>query len=715
MKYTLSRHLFAPLSVFLSSLFATQTFAQASDPIAIIGGQGNVPYAAFVEQDGSVVTIPGLPPTGHIFRVAMNQSNEGLIGGTSGLDAYAAFATPNGTLTPITGLMVPGEIYTVAINQSGAGIIGGGGYLANVPYAALVAPDGSKIELTDVPASGLIYGVAIDDSGVGIIGGSGPSSSAYAALVSPAGVLTPLVGLPSTGGIFWTASNPSGQKFIGGYDTATIYAAFVNPTGSVTPVSGFPLGQAYAVRLNALGNGIVGGKSLDLPYAAFVSSAGEVTTIKGLPSTTGIIYNVALNDSGTGLIAGFSTTGPYGAFVDPEGVLTPLVGLPSGTGFLDGIALDNSGIALVGGSSSDVPYLAVAAPNGALTYFSGLPAEGEINSIASHVFEQLIPKNINLLDSWVNTQFTFTNVLNQHCLDQQRSRYQAFCECCCDSECEKVSTFWIAPFGSYIREKAHHERPDFSNKIAGVLAGYDYKGISDVVLGGAIGYAFNKTHYRQDLGNNSINQESLVVYASLNKPCFYANLALWGGAFQASNQRRTFNSITSKSSPYGWNLCPHLELSTPIALTSCQRYVIDPFVTLDWANNWQQHFKERGASGLNLTLRDLHISVLRSEIGLRLFETFHYGWGRLVLEQKGSYVNRITTNRGRGRVRFVGAGSAFNVKTITPYERNLGVVQVHLECVPASLSDVYASIDYQGEFGASFQSNALTLEIGKNF
>jgi len=180
-------------------------FAKNSCPVALIGGQGNAPYAAFLKRDGSITTLPGLPPTGLIYRVALNPSRKGLIGGTNGLDAYAALVTPRGKLTALNGLIAPGEIYSVALNKSGRGIIGGGHFNSNVPYAALVSPKG-KVKSLDVPANGLIYSVAIDNAHRGIIGGKGPSNSAYAALVSPRGILKPLKDLPTIGGIFWVAS-----------------------------------------------------------------------------------------------------------------------------------------------------------------------------------------------------------------------------------------------------------------------------------------------------------------------------------------------------------------------------------------------------------------------------------------------------------------------------------------------------------------------------
>jgi hypothetical protein len=703
--------------VVLCNFFINHVFAINSIPNAIIGGQGNAPYAAFLEPDGSLFTLPGLPPTGLTYRVSINSSGEGIIGGTSALNAYAALVSPNGTLTPIAGLMAPGEIYTVAINNSGTGIIGGGHLASNIPYAALVSPNGIATSFAGLPANGLIYSVAIDSAGDGIIGGIGNLNSAYAALVSPSGILTPLTGLPPTGSIFWVAVNDSETRLIGGQANLSVYAAFVSSSGALMPISGLPLGLNFSVAINASGEGIMGGSSLSLPYAALVAPNGSVTTLEGLPTTTGIIYTVSINDSGTGLIAGFSSSGPYGTFVAPDGSLTPLVGLPIGDGFLDGVAIHSSGIGLVGGEAFGAPFAALAAPNGALTYLSGLPTNGAINSTAIAMLDGLVPKSIGPFDSWANTQFTLADTLTQHCMIHHKN-YEDDCVeelSCQDDTIVQTSSLWFALFGTYVHEKAQHEIPSFSNEIIGGLIGLDYTGIQDVVIGGGLAYAYNYVNYFEHLGHSEINQESAVLYVSLNKPCFYMNVALWGGIFQESNNRRSFTFINSEANPSGWNLSPHLELSVPFPMTEGQELILEPFVTFDWAHNWQHHFREQGSSGFNIVLNNQYTSVFQSEIGLRLYEKLQYGWGRLILEEKVSYVNRTPTHRGDGTASFIGAFSSFDVETFNPCTQNHGKAQIHLECIPSYLKDIYTSIDYQSEFGSSFQSQMLTLTMGKNF
>ncbi len=694
--------------IIISLYSLTSLYADQSNPRAIFGGQREVPYAGFLRIDGSVTPINGLPATGITFRVATNSKHLSLIGGTSGINGYATYVSSKGTLTEINGLIAPGEIYTVAINKHGNGIIGGGRFTLSIPYAAVTTPNGAAISLS-VPSSGLIYSAAINKYNDGIIGGIGNLNSAYAALTKENGTVTPINGLPTTGAIYWVAINDSKTKFIGGSDNASIYAAFISPIGTVKPILGLPLGLNYSVAMNESGNAIMGGISLNLPYAALVSDNGMLTTLQGLPQTPGKIYNVAINKHGTGLIAGFSATGAFGAFVSPNGTLIPLINLPAGDGFLDGAAIHSSGVAIVGGTHLNTPFMALAAPNGTLTYIDGLPPTGEINSIAISNLNNLVPKKLGIFDSLVNTQFTLSDALTDHCMMHYKNTQ---CNRC--SNCD-TTTFWLSGFGNFSHEKRKHEIPSFTNKIFGALLGIDYNGIENVCLGAGLSYAETRAHYSKDSGHASISSENAVLYVSFSSPNFYANASLWGGFFQGKNTRRSFSILSSKSSPTGWNLSPHIELDIPFTLAKCGNITFDPFLAIDWAYVRQHHFCERGRSGFNIRLNSKCASSLRSEIGVRFFETLQYGFGSLTFEEKLSYVNKTPTHKSKGSAAFIGAFSTFDVETINPYTQNQGRAQIHIECIPDGMSDTYASVDYQGGFGKFYHSHMFTVSVGRIF
>ena len=68
------------LPIFCFSIPVIQ--AEKFSPLAIIGGQGDMPYAALVNKNGHLKTVRGLPNMGLTYRVAINSCGLGLIGGT---------------------------------------------------------------------------------------------------------------------------------------------------------------------------------------------------------------------------------------------------------------------------------------------------------------------------------------------------------------------------------------------------------------------------------------------------------------------------------------------------------------------------------------------------------------------------------------------------------------------------------------------------------
>ena len=336
----------------------------------------------------------------------------------------------------------------------------------------------------------------------------------------------------------------------------------------------------------------------------------------------------------------------------------------------------------MGGTSNNVPFAALAAPNGTLTYLGGLPSQGQINSIAISTLDTLVPGAVGPFDSWANTLFLFSNVLTQHTL---------FHRCGCNSG------FYAAPFFNYVYQNGRERVPNYSNAIGGALVGFDYNIRPNCLIGVGLAYANNAVHYFKKRGHSDLNQESVVVYGTYSSSIINVNGALWGGFYQASNKRRSLEFITSKSHPYGWNLTPHLEISK----TFCS---FEPFVLFDWANHWQYRYHEKGGSGFNINLQNYHASILRSETGVRLYQTLCYSWGTIVFEEKGSYVNRTACHKGVHTATFDEAFSSFDIVTLSPRGQNHGVVELHAEVGPAAL-------DYQGEFGSSFQSHAVVFTL----
>jgi hypothetical protein len=267
-------------------------------------------------------------------------------------------------------------------------------------------------------------------------------------------------------------------------------------------------------------------------------------------------------------------------------------------------------------------------------------------------------------------------------------------------------------YNSY--QQAQSGFPKITNWVGGGIVGFDYHGFENGMIGGGFAYAFDRANLAGNAGHSTYNEEFLTLYGAWMREYFYVNAALWGGYYNVNNRRANLINTVSTSNYDGWMFLPHLEVSVPYYVKECW-LLADPFVMLDWANNWQSSIEETGPLGLNLVMQDDYNSLLRTEVGLRLSETATFDWGNIVFLEKGSYVNKAPFGSTTSQAIFVGGISSFGVETFSNRIQNLGVVQVSATAQPNKERRPYASLNYQGEFGSSFQSHLISVEAGINF
>jgi hypothetical protein len=114
-------------------------------------------------------------------------------------------------------------------------------------------------------------------------------------------------------------------------------------------------------------------------------------------------------------------------------------------------------------------------------------------------------------------------------------------------------------------------------------------------------------------------------------------------------------------------------------------------------------------------MKSQHLSLLRSEIGLRFCETWNLTNGQLSLEEKLSYVNQLPFNFHPATTAFVASASAFPIAIGSATTANLGGAEIRLKYTPSQKYHPYVMLDFKGEFGSSYQSYFVGLELGKDF
>jgi len=519
------------------------------------------------------------------------------------------------------------------------------------------------------------------------------------------------------------------------------YAGTVSSSNfTYTPISGAPstTGAILSVAINTSCQSIIGGRdgNFSTAYAAFVSPTGNTTEITPLPSD-GNIFAVDINYSSFGIIGGetFSPANGYLALVSPNAVATPVTGDEPPVAVND-VAINNSRMGIAGGTGG---YLVTITPDGTATQVTGDVPFGYIYSVditdASTSSENpIVPSSFGPGNSFSNALFNVSQVQSNHLLffgkEPQRGsssvsnevglltdaghrirgkkRHSKSSSTCCPTY-----SLWLSPFGSYYNQNSMESFPEITNWIGGFVLGVDYLGCRNSIYGISGAYAYNDVDYSSSSSDAYFNQGFLSIYGAWCFNNIYAQIALWGGYYKLHNDRSTLGSITSTSDTSGWLLSPHLELYTSYCRYGC--VTIDPFIMLDWANNWQDDVKETGSSGLNINIGSQYMSLLRTELGLRFYETLCYKCGTLLLEQKGSYINKTPFNVSSTTAFFTGSISTFGISVFTSDTLHLGAVQLASKFLPCNPCYPYFGLGYQGEFGSGTQLHFIYLEIGKDF
>ena len=107
--------------------------------------------------------------------------------------------------------------------------------------------------------------------------------------------------------------------------------------------------------------------------------------------------------------------------------------------------------------------------------------------------------------------------------------------------------------------------------------------------------------------------------------------------------------------------------------------------------------------------------MLRTEGGMRLIENFSVKWGKIVLTEKGSYINQTPFFNSSPSAVFIGSASVFSITTGTLSVQNLGAFEFSCAFLPTHPKVPNFTFDFQGEWGSKMQSYFASLQIGKDF
>ena len=466
---------------------------------------------------------------------------------------------------------------------------------------------------------------------------------------------------------------------------------------------GFLSGQTNSVALNDFGQGLIGGQGDGTAFAALISSNFATPIFLNL-SNGSTIDSVALNNFLLINVATSSLTGNNLKFAN----------------YINANALENA-IYFVPASfdGSLAQALESAAPTRNAISFNTMMQNSFYltTSLSTHLHNQgfmrgrAVPKKANSATASRTKDLPQDELLAS--LNQPANKK-------CEPEpIPNSCTIWFEAIGAITSQKAQHQTPAFHPRAGGFILAFSEQLSRTGKVGVGMAYLHSHVILKDKAGYSNINQENLFLYASWNNRRFYLDAAIWGGLFQTSQKRdihMTGFAFTSSSSPNGSQLTPHVEFGYTGTTTRGQnsQFVLNPLFMLDWANAWQESYKETGSGPFNIEQKAHYASLLRMELGLRFYETLFYSAWNLIFQEKLSYVNTQSFNGGKVNAFLIGSTGSFTVETLNNAQ-NLGVVQLSVTAAPTQASYPITTIFYQGEYGGSYRSHQINLEVGWNF
>lgn len=275
-----------------------------------------------------------------------------------------------------------------------------------------------------------------------------------------------------------------------------------------------------------------------------------------------------------------------------------------------------------------------------------------------------------------------------------------------------TSQIWGMGFGQFSSQNAQNQTPGFDFNSGGFFLAYDYGNTDEGCIGVLGGYAHSSINMHQSMGHSHQDAGYLSVYGMRFISDFFIDASIWG-EYMGVDQKRTISfpgyKETAKSAYHAGQLDLHLGMGYDFTIDTG---TIEPFGMLDWVNEWDPHYSEKGASPYNMEISSRSSWMLRFETGLNGYKTNVCNWGIFIVRAKLSYVYKKPHHVGHLHAAIVNAPGSFIVEAFTSTQ---SLVSPALELFWQTHANVYGSVSYDGEFGSGYRSNQFYGKIGYSF
>ncbi len=275
-------------------------------------------------------------------------------------------------------------------------------------------------------------------------------------------------------------------------------------------------------------------------------------------------------------------------------------------------------------------------------------------------------------------------------------------------------TPWTSLFGQFAGQGFTTQTARVHYNSEGIFVGADYQGVSQSLVGAAVGYAH--THYYQKSGLSRGNTNSYIAsfYGTGKLYNFYISPSLLGAVINTHNERFVFfpgYSQTALSSITAFELLPTLEFGY---LWERENSLISPFTSASLATLWQRSYTEKGASPFNAHQAGRQSNLSRSETGVKFQQSWKALWGSFYLKEKLSYVFEKPSN-STFQGNFVGMPGSF---TVYGMSQKLNLASFSLDAffaIGLEPNPFLFSLGYTGEAGKNLFSHQIEARFSKKF
>jgi len=214
--------------------------------------------------------------------------------------------------------------------------------------------------------------------------------------------------------------------------------------------------------------------------------------------------------------------------------------------------------------------------------------------------------------------------------------------------------------------------------------------------------------YAADKAESQIYAEAGLLSAAL----FYnstRNIVFPGYASTANSSYRGFELLPHFEAGYDWNL----DFGT-----------VELFAAMECAMLFQEGYAESGAVVLNMNVASSHSFFLRTEFGIAGYESWRFHWGRFILKESISCVNKQPFGLGTMDAYLVGFPPGFTAEfllgappafSLSGFTESQTLFSPSIDFFFRTNNDLFFSLFYQGEFGSGYIGNQLLAKCGIYF